>query len=257
MSAANNGAWGAPLTPSACVTVELVGIPGSGKSRLARTLAAELSSRGVPVRLPQVPFGPAVPRTRRLARKAGAMCGLALNAPRSTVQLTRAVIRSGQPGAADLAGRLVQILVAQDTAVRSLRLPGVSVLDEGLVQALWSIGIRGNVASVLAGWEPPTSPSARQLLVVLQTAPEVALERLANRTSQHSRTQLLPEQDRLDELKRGVELLDDLAAWWSSRSRVAARTLYPLVEDASGDKHVSPLVELICATAASEPHTSL
>ena len=127
------------------------------------------------------------------------------------------------------------------------------MLDEGLVQALWSIGIRGNVASVLAGWEPPTSPSASQLLVVLQTAPEVALERLANRTSQHSRTQLLPERDRLDELKRGVELLNELAAWWSSRPG-AARTVYPLVEDPAGNKDVSPLVDLICATSATEPH---
>jgi hypothetical protein len=250
----SNGAWGAQPVPSPGLTVELVGIPGSGKSRLARTLTAELSGRGLAVSLPQVPFGPGVPVGLRLARKAGAVGAAALSAPRSTAQLTRAVVRSGQPGAADLAGRLVQLLVAQNTAVRSLRLPGVSVLDEGLVQALWSIGIRGNVASLLDGWVPPAPPSAQQLLVVLHTAPEVALERLANRTSQHSRTQLLPERDRLEELKRGVKLLDELAAWWSSRPG-AARRVYPLVEDASGNKDVSPLVELICATATSGPLT--
>ncbi|MCW2534302.1 MAG: hypothetical protein JWQ26_1, partial [Modestobacter sp.] len=43
------------------LTVELVGVPGAGKSRLTRSLAGSLAERGVPVTQAQAPLGPAVP----------------------------------------------------------------------------------------------------------------------------------------------------------------------------------------------------
>ena len=228
------------------MTVELTGIPGSGKSHLARTLVGRLAARGVPVVLPQAGMGPKVPTGRRLARKAVAVAGATVTGPVQTMALSRGLLRSGQPGRADIAGRLVQALIAQDAAARAVRREGVSILDEGLVQALWSIGLRGDVHPVLALWGAVAERPPSQLLVVLETSPDVALARLAARPSQHSRTQLLIERERLAELKRGVTLLDELVHWWSAWAGDSGQVVVVGSEESGAERE--QLIDQICAS---------
>lgn len=198
-------------------TVELVGIPGSGKSRLARLLATELGRRGVPVAQPQRHYDSTVPAGLRITRKAVACTAVSLAAPAHTARLVGRLAQSGQSRNADVAGRLVQLLVARDVARRAARHPGVSVVDEGLVQALWSVGLRGDLSPVLPLFTAVEHEQPADLLVVLRVPSEIALSRLSARSSQHSRIQLVPESDRLAELKRGARLLDELVEWWVSR----------------------------------------
>jgi thymidylate kinase len=216
------------------LTVELAGIPGAGKSRLAQTLAAGLTARGVPVLQPQALLGPATPTARRLARKVGASLSAAVLDPRTSARAVRAIARSGQPGAGDVAGRVVQWMVAQHVMGGAHRRMAVSLVDEGLIQSLWSIGLRGDVGPVLAALAPGRvrRPDA---VVVVRVEPEVALARLTARTSRHSRTQLLPESERLAELTRGNRVLERLVEW------CAAEATIPVIEvtgsdDAAGDR---------------------
>jgi hypothetical protein len=198
------------------LSVELVGIPGAGKSHLARTLTGALGGRGDAVLQPQLRLGPSVPPARRLVRKAVASVATALLSPVTTGRVVRGVALSRQPTSADLAERVVQWLVAQDALSTAARHDGVSIVDEGPIQALWSIGLRGDVEPVLAALDSSPGWRSPDLLVVVGVPPEVALSRLADRPSQHSRTQLLAEHERLGELQRGARLLDRLADWWSS-----------------------------------------
>jgi hypothetical protein len=99
------------------------------------------------------------------------------------------------------------------------RRKAVSLVDEGLVQCLWSIGLRGDVAPVL------TALASRRVrrpdvLVVVRVDPEVALARLTKRSSRHSRTQLLPETERLTELTRGDLVLEHLVEWCATELSV-------------------------------------
>ena len=156
------------------LTVEFAGIPGAGKSRLARTFAAGLTERGVPVRQPQTLLGPATPTARRLARKVLACTAAAVHDPGTSARAVRAIARSGQPGAGDVAGRVVQWLVAQRVTADARRRRAVSLVDEGLVQCLWSIGLRGDVEPVLAAL---ASRRVRRpdVLVVVRVDPQVVL----------------------------------------------------------------------------------
>jgi thymidylate kinase len=218
------------------LTVELAGIPGAGKSRLARTFAAGLTARGVPVLQPQNLLGPATPAARRLARKAAASAAAALRDPGTSARSVRAIARSGQPGAPDVAGRVVQWLVAQHVTAVARRRGAVSLVDEGLVQCLWSIGLRGDVEPVLTALA-----SARihrpDVLVVVRVDPEIALARLAARASRHSRTQLLPESDRLTELTRGDLVLERLVAWCSDKLSIPVIDLAGS-DDAAADREL-------------------
>lgn len=198
------------------VVVELVGLPGAGKSRRARLLGAALADRGLVVGFPQAPLGPAVPVGLRLARKAAASGAAALMRPGTTLRVLGGLRRSGQPGPGDVAGRAVQWLVAQHVTARAARSGGVGVLDEGPLQALWSTGLRGDASPVLAALQHCPRWHSADLLVIVRVSPEVALARLSARESRHSRTQLLAGDQQLAELRRGDDLLDRLVSWWSA-----------------------------------------
>lgn len=235
-------------------SVELAGIPGSGKSRRARLLADLLAERGIRVHQPQAAFAPSVPTTRRLVRKATASAAVALAAPAPTARMVRALVRSGQPRAADLVGRVVQWQVTQAVAGRSRR-DGVAVLDEGHVQALWSVGLRGDLTPVLAQLDARGSTfraRAADLLVVVDVPPEVALARLERRRSRHSRTQRLDRSERLAELQRGAALLDRLAAWWPGRPGTDPEVVR--LDGTAGDgADLDRLADRIGAAAAAAP----
>ena len=195
------------------LTVELAGIPGAGKSRLARTVAAGLAERGVPVIESQAAFGPTVPAGRRLSRKVAAGGAAAVADAATTVRMVRALVRSGQTGPRDIAGRLVQWLVAQHVTAAAGRRAGVGVLDEGVFQCLWSMGLRGDVEPVLHALAGSPRAVLPDVLVVVEVAPEVALARLGARSSRHSRTQHLSETEGLAELRHGEQLLARIVDW--------------------------------------------
>ena len=231
------------------LVVELAGIPGSGKSRLARTLGGGLADRGVTVSLPQTAFAPTVPRGRRLAGKVVAGACAAATDPATTQRIVRALLSSGQSAPTDLAARLLQWLVAQHVTTVAGRHPGVGLVDEGVLQCLWSIGLRGDVEPVLQALAASPRAAGPDVLVVVRVAPEVALDRLTNRASRHSRTQRLGEEDGLEELRRGERLLDRLVAWFG----VEAPAPVPVVTVSSaGDKSErhEPVVDQLCDLAA-------
>jgi thymidylate kinase len=92
----------------------------------------------------------------------------------------------------------------------------VTLLDEGIVQCLWSIGLRANIDLVLAALRRRPTWHTPDILIVLQVPVEVAAGRLAQRTSRHSRTQHLDSDAAAAELARGVALLDRVVNWWPS-----------------------------------------
>jgi hypothetical protein len=191
------------------VVVELAGLPGAGKSSTATALTRWLTDRGVPVLHPQRAFGPAVPVVPRVCRKLAVATTGTLRSPGLSARMARSLLRSGQPGTADVVARFVQWHVNQ-RVLRPATTPGA----EGLIQSLWSIGLRGRVEPALEVLTASRRWRAPDVLVVVRTPPDVAEARLADRASRHSRTQQLPRSLRLAELERSAHLLDRLLAWW-------------------------------------------
>lgn len=232
-------------SPSPGFVVELVGVPGSGKTRLTRTLATGLERHDVPVAQPQRRFYSSVAPGLRLSRKALACLSVGAAAPRHTARLAAGLARSSQGRPADVASRLVQLLVAESVAREAARHAGVSLVDEGVVQALWSVGLRGDVAPVLDLLDGLAPAPAADLLVVLRVPEDLALARLSGRPSRHSRIQQIPEHARRAEMTRGMALLDDLVAWWSKESDRGGRVCVLSQPEEDSDER-DRLVESIC-----------
>jgi len=187
------------------LVVELCGLPGSGKSTLAAHTCAALRASGVDAVIADLPVSAAAPASARVRRKALAAAAAAVGEPVATARVVRAVTGSGATPRQGL-GLAAQWLTVRGLQRSARARAGVSLLEEGAVQTLWSLALRATAGRaeppwMLDDWSP-------DLLVVLDAPLDMLLSRLESRPSKHSRTQRLAVERRGPELERGRLLLD-------------------------------------------------
>lgn len=195
--------------------VEFCGLPGAGKTTLSAALRASVCELS-PIHDGTATVAAGVPAGRRVSRKIALAAGHAGRDPVGTARLARAVLSTSE-ALADPAARLIQWTVTQRLFARARAAGGLHVFDEGVLQALWSMGLRAEVAPVLhgladgsVGWSRP------DLVVLVDEHPDVALQRLRARPSRHSRLQLLDAGDQQREMRAGHDLLERLASWYTT-----------------------------------------
>lgn len=201
------------------LVVEFCGLPGAGKSTMARALVERLRRSGVPAVDVMAPLGPEAGREARLARKAAAVGRSALDP--DAWRIAAAVgLRSGQADARDRIARPLNLLVVRAAAARAARRRGVHVLDQGPLQEWWSAALRADADRVLAR-AAADGPAHADLLVRVDTPVDVLVARLAGRAGAQSRLEGLDPDEQRAELVRGEGLLDALcsASVHSSGSR--------------------------------------
>lgn len=207
---------GSDLRPAAApprrTVVELCGLPGAGKSTLARSLVEVLATAGVEVRVLDTPLSASVTPRVRAARRLALASSAAVRWPVRSAR-SASWFASGGQSPADAAAAYVQWLAVQGIVHRSRRDATLHLLEEGAVQTMWTAQLRASrPLSAGSAWAL-VPPSARSDAVLLVDVPvETASARLARRRSQHSRTQLLAADARRAELRLGQDLLEDLLA---------------------------------------------
>jgi hypothetical protein len=195
--------------------VELFGLPGSGKSSLARELLQISADIGLPMNLPVASVGPAVPPLPRRARKLWLAAGHMLQRPVPSFITIRSIVSFQRPRTEGLS-RCMQWAITQRLLTSAGRSPGVHLFDEGLLQALWSVGLRGDVTPTLRSLEQRSGRCATpDLVVTMHVSIDEIEDRLAARHSRHSRLQECRDPIvRRRELAQGAELVKSLVAWW-------------------------------------------
>jgi hypothetical protein len=217
--------------PRPGLVVELAGLPGSGKSAFASALECAAADAGVTLRLPRARIGPEAPAAARLGRKLGLVVAAAAARPAGSVRTWRAIVASQRAGRL---ARVVQWSATERLLATAARIEGVQLLDEGAVQALWSIGLRGDVRPVLRALAADGRVPLPDVVVAVRLGTDGIERRLAARRSRHSRVQAVADpRARRMELERGQELLDSLLAW--CRTREARPGTAVAVVDARGD----------------------
>ena len=190
--------------------VEFCGLPGAGKSTIARALVASLRLQGVPTTEVMAPIGPTAARSARIRRKS-AVIARAMTSRSGLGIATNIVLRSGQTDPRDRVARPANLLVVRDAVRRARARAGVHVLDQGPVQEWWSAALRADDARVLA-WAA-ADPAPRADLIVRVDAPtEVLAARLARRAERQSRLDGVDGPALEAELAHGAALLDALFA---------------------------------------------
>lgn len=191
-------------------TLEFAGLPGSGKSHWASFAARELLQAGRSVQLPRESLsGP--PMSRAVSKLGGAIAALA-HEPRATARVLKAVAAS-QRSPIESVRRSVQWLDTQ-TRVRNSTRDGYLLLDEGPLQALWSIGLEGDADAVIDVLRAGAYSRAERAIVLVVPV-EIAFSRARERPERHRRLDELPtDEARLAKLHEGARLLDHLVVRW-------------------------------------------
>lgn len=192
--------------------VELCGLPGSGKTTVARLTREELLLRGVDACIADLGISAAADARSRIRRRAVSTARQGLSHPLAGAATLRTLVDSRQASTRDLVAYTAQWFAIRDLVGRSRTGSGVHLFEEGIVQRLWTLGLRGErdvSARLWAGLRPALRTD---LVLALDADVTVAAGRLERRASRHSRTQQLSPDLRRAELERGSELLERLLA---------------------------------------------
>lgn len=199
----------AQAVPGGSRVVELFGLPGAGKSSLAAAVAASSppSYRLTPFAQPN--------ETRRLLGKAGAVAMSAGRHPLVATRMGHAIALSRQPSVGQASRRYLTWLASQHRIRSHRHQPGMHLVDEGVLQSLWSIGLEGDLDRVLDTLgAAPTDWVRCDLAVVLDTPAEVAIDRVRRRESSHSRLDRIERRGQATLMRRGSELIEGLVGWY-------------------------------------------
>jgi hypothetical protein len=176
--------------------IEFFGLPGSGKTTVARMLHRELLEGGEAVL-----FSPALTRddVAAIPRTAArlAMIGRDLPRHRDELDAVRAVAALPQATLRDRAKAIFNLLTVLSLYRRIARSGASAVVDQGLLQAAWTAHLRGRSAAAGAVLEPWAALLARHaagrlVFVSVETPVAVCVERLETRKGRHSRLQSGP-----------------------------------------------------------------
>jgi thymidylate kinase len=162
--------------------VEFVGLPGSGKTTIARSTAATLRARGVHVLEPVARVNE-LDAVRRSATKFAYCAGEGLRAPAATAALAKLVAESRQPNVA-LAARNLTNLVLQRALAIPARPADVVIHDQGVFQSLWSLNLQARNPPRLdaALYARVAGGAPHRLVVFLDADVARVLERLSMRS---------------------------------------------------------------------------
>ncbi len=241
----NHGDTAADGAARGALLIEFCGLPGAGKSHLAGALLASLRREGIPARAGDASIAPDIAPVRRIPRKLLAAGREVLSDPAGAARVGLAIARA-ERDAVDVVSRSLQWFVTQRVLDRAAGRAGVHVFGEGVLQALWSIGLRGDPDALLELLDAGAARWIRPRVLVVVNAPtDVADARLGARRSSHSRTQALGAAERTAELRRGRELLESLVEWWRASSREGEIVEVDNGDDEPRDREVALLVNRI------------
>jgi AAA domain len=198
------------MTPPNQVLVEFFGLPGVGKSALSRRVAEQLAARGVSVSEPSYALAHGMGRTtRRLGKAVHVLRELVLH-PISSLRAARAIAATDQPSRALTWNLTFNWLLVLALTRRARQRHGAVLLDQGVLQAVWSIGLDGNAKAALALVDSlPHSVGLPDICVIVEAGASTVEQRLNHRLAKDSRVDR--QRDRLAELlARGGDLLQSI-----------------------------------------------
>ncbi len=209
--------------------VEFCGLPGAGKSYLARRLVGSLRVSGIICGETTARYGPDAPLAARVRRKALAVVREMPHGVSPTRLVWSVAMRSEQASLRDRIARPTNLVVAQRQTRVGMRRDGVHVLDQGVSQEWWSAALRGDRDAVLRAMRVNMSAGhpTCSLLVRVDAPIPLLVDRLVSRSNRQSRLEAQSPERIAAELLEGSKLLDEIVAVTCDATSVQAPKSIP------------------------------
>jgi thymidylate kinase len=175
------------------VLVEFFGLPGSGKSTLSRLVADRLRTRGLCVEEVTYELGHQRRELARLFAKLSILSRFLAARPRHALTASVRVAGTRQETWSDLGKSLFNWLFIASLAAQKRSPVRITMLDQGIAQALWSVDFaaRQQTGLNLLLVEVQRTALVPDLIIHVRTDLRVLGDRLAARTSRFSRLDAL------------------------------------------------------------------
>lgn len=215
-------------------------MPGAGKTSLANALAHRLRSTGVLVHTPHVEsrYDVADP-VRLLRQRAWFLAGRAVRHPADTWRATRCIGSSRQASGAAFRTAWENWLTVADMIERSRRTPGVHLVDQGVLQALFSVGLEAahpNMVNLIGDLR--ARRHLADICVFVRTERDVVARRVSRRErTTRGRQRVLADGEHA--WAHGEAIFDELRDW----IRSFARASDPRLVEVTGDTVVERVLD--------------
>ena len=183
------------------VLVEFVGLPGVGKSTLSAEAGEVLSHKHPTIAEPNRRIDDRV-GIYRLLTKARFAAEHSLRRPRAALSAAQNLLKTNQPTLTDNVRVGFNLQYVGGVMAQNRSVSGVSLLDQGPYQAVWSVGLRSSSewSTVIDRFDRYFSQNSPDLVVFVEAEHETITERLRSRDD--GDTRFAPGSPRFD---RGVE----------------------------------------------------
>jgi hypothetical protein len=205
-----------PNTAPPVRVIELTGLPGAGKSTVARCLEDMLRSAGVPTSSRAVEFAAHRPFVHRHRKRLQLIVRHSKRCSHLYRRSFRLIAENGQRSISDLAS-----VTSNLWSVFALMAEGrtdndrVMIVDQGLLQALWSVQLSSSRDVSLDAWAPLLLAAgfAETLLAHIQTDTSISRHRVSTRD--RNRTRLAPgdSDERSSQWQTASQNMGDLIEW--------------------------------------------
>ena len=187
------------------VIVEFIGLPGVGKSTLSRAVATELETRGTEVHEP-IYERDTYSTPRRIASKAQFASRSLIDNPKTTLKTTQCVRQTKQQSLSDFIRVIFNFHYVTGVTTTFQSQPGVTLLDQGLYQARWSVGLQSTQPITEAIKKVDISAHLTpDLVVFVEATDETIANRLTNRTD--GDTRFTPNSDAFERARDGYKTI--------------------------------------------------
>lgn len=190
------------------IVIEFFGLPGAGKTTLSKRLTELLRERGATVDNPSNDMDHIPAGLRRIIRKLHFVIRELSHHPASSLRAALTISGHRQGSTKGLIKVLVNWWFVADLLRTRDGSAHFRILDQGICQALWSIGLTGKAGNLLAHCDNLIFESIPfpHVVVLVEANIETVVERLTKREGRNSRIEQVPMQEQRQLLLHGLLL---------------------------------------------------
>jgi thymidylate kinase len=171
--------------------IEFAGLPGSGKSTLAHALADRLRQEHELVSEPTYQLNHRSTRWHRVATKTLCILQCVFLNPRGSLEAAVSIARTRQRSWRDLLNTTLNMLYICGLRQAVTKRPGTHVLDQGVLQQIWSIRFSATRSAPVDGFGRLSRAcfgrGSGGAVIFVDVKPETVMERLTVRSGKASR----------------------------------------------------------------------